>query len=40
MNKLGGVDKFPFFFLPFTLVGERGIGDGGVLQCWFEGDGV
>ena len=26
--------------MTLTLVGGRGVGDGGVGRCWFRGDGV
>ena len=31
MNKPGSADKIPFYFLPFALVREHGVGDGGVV---------
>ncbi len=30
-NKPGGLDELLFFFLPFLLVSEHGVSDGGVI---------
>ena len=35
-----GADELPFFFTTLTLVGGRGVGDGGVVRCGFRWDDV